>query len=326
MKSTLNAFRGNGGLRCIDEKRPDDVFLVCASYEERTVAVAESLSDDYRCRRGLVYLHRELLENRSKDKFQANITRLHEVLGRHCDRVDEVRGSWLHPRDHFLPLRDALARGAPGLERDAPLITADITTFNRETLLTMMAVIRTQHPDARIRVTYVSPRDHGEWLSRGFRCVRSVIGFPGIQDPARAALLAVLSGFEPERTQKIIEQHEPTRVLLGIGDPPTSMRFLERNVAEQRLILARQEVTEFRFSADDIEKCLGSLERLVGPYVLSHNVTLAPMCTKLSTIAAFLFAERHPEVQVTYCVPGEYNVDDYSSGADSIFVADIPHY
>jgi hypothetical protein len=130
----------------------------------------------------------------------------------------------------------------------------------------------------------------------------------------------VLSGFEPERTSKLIEEHEPSRVLIGIGDPPTDRKFLERNQADQELILARQDVAEFRFPANDIAECRECLEGIIAPYLSDYNVVIAPMSTKLSSLASFLIAEAHPEIQITYCVPGEYNTPDYSRGADSLFV------
>jgi len=49
------------------------------------------------------------------------------------------------------------------------------------------------------------------------------------------------------------------------------------------------------------------------------------MSTKLSTLGALLVAESHPEVQLTYCLPGEYNVEHYSSGARSLFIDYIPN-
>jgi len=176
-----------------------------------------------------------------------------------------------------------------------------------------------------IRIVYVSPKDHGPWLSRGFRAVRTVLGFSGIQQASRPTLLVILSGFEPERALRLIEEHEPKKVLLGIGNPPTADRFRERNKAEQKLILSRQDVEMFDFPADDVDNCRMVLEKLLSPHLRDSNVILAPMNTKLSTLAALLVAEAHPEIQLTYCLPGEYNVEDYSTGAHKIFMTSLPY-
>ena len=111
---------------------------------------------------------------------------------------------------------------------------------------------------------------------------------------------------------------------MGIGDPPTTERFLARNIAEQELVLSRQDVEEFRFATADIHECYTQLRCLVEPCLRESNVVLAPMSTKLSTLAVLLLVEEFPQIQVTYCVPGEYNVRDYSSGADTLFIDGLP--
>lgn len=322
-KWKIEEFRRHGGLGTARDGMPDDVFLVCASYEPRSVALAESLRREYRSKRAIIYVNREFLDGPGGAKTKPNLERLREILIEHCDSVDVAEGSWLDPKAQLLSLRDALVpRHSVGMHE--AMITFDTTTFNREALLTAAILLHVHFPKSPIRAVYVSPEDHGGWLSRGFRCVRNVMGFAGIQQASRSSVLAVLSGFEPERTLKIIEEHEPIKVLLGIGDPPTTHKFLERNVNEQTLILSRQDVESFTFPADNIEECWECLERLLRPYLHEYNLMLAPMSTKLSTLGAFLMAECHPEIQISYCIPGEYNIEDYSIGADNVFVDQIP--
>jgi hypothetical protein len=209
-------------------------------------------------------------------------------------------------------------------EPPVPSVTVDATTFNRESLLVTVLLLRTRFPDSRIRLLYASPAEHGSWLSRGFRAVRNVIGFAGTQYPSRPTLLMVLSGFESERTLKLIEEHEPTLVLLGIGDPPTRKEFLFRNEAEQRLVLARQGVHKFSFPTNDLDACHAALVKELSGYAASHNIILAPMSTKLSTLAALTVCEQYPQAQITYCLPGEYNIDEYSSGVTTIYETMMP--
>jgi hypothetical protein len=149
------------------------------------------------------------------------------------------------------------------------------------------------------------------------------VGFSGLQRTGLPTVLVVLSGFEGDRTLKIIEEYEPSQVLLGFGDPPTIPSFLERNLSEQKLVLARSDVKDFHFAANSIRDCALALEALIGPLLGSANVVIAPMSTKLSTLAAFIVAERHREIQLTYCLPGDYNYSDYSTGTSHIFVEDL---
>ena len=325
IKKEIEEFRRAGGLHTLIEDRPDDLFLVCASYEQRTTAVSECLAESYKAKRGIIYFNREFLNIRSRDHVQRNIDRLSKTLTNICQETACIEGSWLDPKDQFVAFRDGLKWEDSFISEEPLAVTLDITTFNREALLSIIGLIRTYYRSAKIRTVYVSPRDHGEWLSRGFRCVRSVMGFPGIQQFTRSTVVIGLSGFEPERFLKIIEEYEPAKVLLGIGDPPTSSSFLQRNKEEQKLVLSRQDLEDFRFPADNIGDCLDCLENILEPYLSRYNLILAPMSTKPSTVSALLAAERHPEIQIVYCVPGEYNIDNYSEGANRIFIDEIPN-
>jgi hypothetical protein len=141
----------------------------------------------------------------------------------------------------------------------------------------------------------------------------------------RPTVLVVLTGFEPDRVTKIVEEHSPDKVLLGFGNPPTKQSFLERNIAEQRkVVFSKQAIEEFEFPANSIEECYNCLDKILAGCLSINNIILAPMSTKLSTIGAFITVEKHPEIQLTYCVPGEYNTEDYSRGKSTIFVEMLP--
>jgi hypothetical protein len=324
-KWNYELFKSQGGLHPMHDGKPDDLFLVCGSYEERTLAVTQALATSYRSRRAIIYVNRELRETSESNQVESNLQKLYDELQHHSDQVARIEGSWQDPRAQLIALRDALIPVATDDPNQAWSITIDCTTFSRECLLTAMALLRARFPNSNIRVAYVSPVKYGEWLSRGYRTVRNVMTFAGIQQSSRPTLLLVLAGFESERTLRLIEEHEPNKVLLGIGDPPTHEQFLQQNLNYQKLILSRQEVQEFRLPVGDIWTCRRQLDELVSPYLKTHNVVIAPMNTKISTLAVYLIAERYPEIQVSYCVPGEYNTKDYSAGVDNIFIGDIPN-
>lgn len=307
----------SGGLSTMRKRTPDDLFLACASFEQRTSSVADCLAGDYRARKGIIYYNQEFVSNR---KTARNLQKLDKLLRLKCGEIDRINGSLLDPEKQFATLKRAIL----ALDLDSiKAVTVDVTTFNREALLVLMALLRNNCALAKIRVLYVSPIRHGKWLSRGFREVRNIIGFPGIQRAGRSTMLVVLSGFEPDRIRKLIEEHEPRTVLLGFGDPPTERHFLDRNIEEQKILLARQDVERFKFPANSIEKCHRNLTELLEKYLADYNVILAPMSTKLSTLGAYLTAEATQEIQMTYCVPGEYNTENYSEGARHLFIEEI---
>lgn len=315
--------KSSGGIKTATNDVPDDLYLVCASYEPRSVAATESLSLDYKARKGIIYINKEFYSGASSESIRSNIIRLQTILEQRCDSVELAIGSWLDVKSQLEVLKSTLLPAKPEQSKEWTS-TIDITSFNREVLLTSVALLRVGVIRSRIKVIYVSPHSHGQWLSRGFRGIRNVMGLSGIQSPSKQSLLVVLSGFEPDRTIRIIEEHEPRLVLLGLGDPPTNQEFLLRNREEMKLVLARQDVKEFEFPTASIQECLDVLQKLLKNYLQDYNIILAPMSTKLSTIAAFLVAECHPEVQITYALPGEYNTKDYSTGADNVYEDWLP--
>ena len=298
--------------------RPDELIVLCASYEERALTMVQCLSESYKARRAVVYVNEEFLVGARGAPVRKSAYQLVEHVARHCERVDVAEGSLYDPHKQLDALRSNLWLDETHDHQCA--VTIDTTTFNREALIVCCALLKANIRSMAIQAVYVSPIRHGSWLSRGFRSVRNVIGFSGIYDSTQPATLVVLTGFEPERVSKIIEEHEPYRVLLGVGDPPTSPSFLSRNLAEQELILARQNVEEFRFPTTDVKECLKRLKEVTAPFLLDSNVIIAPMSTKMSTLAVWQLAEMCPEIQITYCVPGEYNIVGYSSGSHSVFV------
>ena len=310
-----------GGIAPIDAGQPDDVYLVAASYEPRSIALTGALAPHFRAVTSFVYFNKEFLSSPAAGAIKTAIDHLQQDLGEKSEKVHVVKGSWENAFAQVEAMRDAFGYISAG---QTPLrITIDTTTFNREALIVSLALLTSRFPSARIRALYVSPEHHGDWLSRGYRNVRSIVGFAGIQQASRRNVLIVLTGFEGDRTFKIIEEYEPSQVLLGIGDPPTVSSFLDRNISEHKLLLGRTDVETFNFPANNVAGCVTVLETCLSPLIDSRNLVVAPMSTKLSTLAAFKLAERYSEIQLAYCLPGEYNYSEYSTGTSRVFIEDL---
>jgi hypothetical protein len=313
----IDKLRQDGGIPTIQQNLPDDLFIVCASFEDRTTSATSSLANNYAAKRAIIYFNAEFMEySKTKD----NLEKIQVSLRKHCSNIQTVEGSLNDAQKQFSALKKRILECGFG---EIQRVTIDVTSFNREALLVLMALLRNNYPSALIRVLYVSPMSHGDWLSQGFREVRNIIGFPGLQRPSRPTVLLALSGFEPDRVKKLIDEHEPRLVLLGLGDPPTKKIFLGRNYEEQKTLLVRQDVERFEFPANSINGCASKLEEVVQKYINDYNIILAPMSTKLSTLGAYLMVERHPDIQLTCCIPGQYNMDGYSKGEDLLFTEEI---
>src|SRR5271157_1101348 len=130
---------------------PDNLFLACASFEQRTTSLARCLAEDYRARKAIVYYNQEFISYRGVAR---NLQVLDTALKQKCDEVDKIAGSLIDPKEQFIILSKAIL----SLDLNSiKTVTVDVTTFNREALLVLMELLRNNCESARIRVLYVSP-------------------------------------------------------------------------------------------------------------------------------------------------------------------------
>jgi len=321
----IGEFRELGGLDTIEEGSSDDVFLTCVSYEDRTHTIIDSFSEEYEAEIGIIYINEELLSDDGYDseKIQNNLEEAEEEMSLHCEDIRVIRGKQQDVKIQLNTLKENLANIGKSSQIS---VTLDITTFTRETLLIVLNILRSKDEEVNTRILYVSPEDYGEWLTRGHRKVRNIVGFAGTQEVHNPTLLVILFGFEVDRAINIIEEYEPSKLLLGVGDSPTAEEFLRRNLEEKKsmkLELNRQETDEFRFSANSISECEEALRNQLSNKLDKWDIILAPMSTKISTIGAYRFVQDHEDVQLAYCLPAEYNSEGYSEGAKKVHIDDL---
>lgn len=327
MRRSIEEFKVGGGLNTIVEGQPDDLLLAAYSFEPRSSAIVECLADSYEATLGILYHNEEILNLEGTSPPSPGYDELRYGIADKCREVRSVQGSLIRPGIQLESFMKMFSKR--GFDKaSVRTITLDATSFNRETLLILLGIIEFAFPNSRMRVFYVSPVSYGDWLSAGFKQVRNVIGLAGLQVPGRKTLLVILYGYEHQRALKAIEEYEPAKVLLGFGGTPTEIEFRKRNLEEldkvqMKLVLSQQDVADFEFRADSISHCAQGLEAIIRPYLDSFNIVVAPMSTKLSTIATYLVARRHPQIQVTYFVPGEYNIQSYSDGAKTVFTEEL---
>ena len=119
---------------------------------------------------------------------------------------------------------------------------------------------------------------------------------------------------------------EPSVLSLGTPDPEKghAAEHDEKMQIRKKRWLSHQgaEVTEFSFDGYSIEKCIESIRLAVGEE-MSMNTILAPMNTKVSTLAAGIYALGNPSVQITYAQADVYNHARYSRPAEEVYVFDL---
>lgn len=204
-------------------------------------------------------------------------------------------------------------------------IILDITSFRREELLILVRSVAEYGIELLKRTHFVYSKASwmGSWLSNNVREVRPVIGFPGEVSITKKTHLVLLAGIEHHRALAIIQAYEPYSISLGMvpEDQSVSSEIFERN-RELRDWLTRhfeQVRQEFDFPATDPRELKRKLKQLTAD-LSEFNVVIAPLNTKLSTLAVGALAVSQPEIQLCYAEVDVYNAGRYSEPSEDIFL------
>ncbi len=294
-----------------------DAFICSASFEERSTVVAERLNLQA-ANQTWIAVNREF-EGISRDH-------LNRIVAQVPGQPRVMKLDWSNP----IATADAIAISFMELCTGEPKrVLIDITTFTRESLLILVKFLSTQlRRDDRVEFVYTNAGDYSigdssedKWLSKGIHEVRSVIGYPGDLIPSRKNHLIVLMGFEDERALALIQDSEPARISLGLGDETEQATgpHQETNVSRLRRVCSvLGSVNRFIFKGYDAESTRRTIREVMAQ-ADGFNTILAPMHTKISTLGAAAVALENESVQVCYAQPNRYNVERYSKPGSHFF-------
>ena len=137
--------------------------------------------------------------------------------------------------------------------------------------------------------------------------------------------LVFLVGYEPSRAVGLLDGYRPNLVVACYGVSPRK-RFKWRTIFSEKLherlnVFKQYNSSKMRISTFNVSKIVSKLEEI---YVSAdsngsilyekYNIAVTPQCSKLQTVATYLFCQSHPDIQVVFCLPGSFNPDRYSKG------------
>lgn len=300
----------------------DSILITCASYEDRSTAVALQLSARYRTDHTLIFRSKEYAE---KGTTPQNSRILYDRFGTICKSAPYLIEFCL---DHSIPPLAEFERYCNELQSASAIksVTVDITTFPRQELLMLLRVLDKLPTRPRIRLLYTEPEKYGTetvggWLTRGVRCVRTIPGFGGVQPPSKNNLLIMFLGHEEERAAITWKRHQPKKTVLMIPDP--SYRGELDGIVEKthRPLFAKLSPTEFYppISARGVDEAERAILELWEKYHESYFLVVAPFGTKLQTLGIYNAVKQKRDIQITYAVPAVYNYNNFSAGVGPIW-------
>ncbi len=300
----------------------DSILITCASYEDRSTAVALRLSDKYRAEHTVIFKSKEYAE---KGTTPQNSQILYDKLNTLCQRAPYLIEFCL---EHSIPPLAEFEKYCKQLQSDSSIrsLTIDITTFPRQELLMLLRVLDSLAVRPRSRLLYTEPKEYGTetfggWLTRGVRSVRTIPGFGGVQPPSKKNLLIMFLGHEEERAAITWKRHQPKKTVLIVPDP--SYRGELDGIVEKthQPLFAKLSPTEFYppISARGIDEAERAILDLWEKYHESYFLVVAPFGTKLQTLGIYNAVKQKRDIQITYAVPAIYNYNNFSAGVGPIW-------
>ena len=294
-------------------------LVSCLSFEKRSLVVPELLVGT-RLRRWLCIINEDIETDISEAQEQA--AALAAIAGISIEFLNASK------RDPVI-LADSMARAATIVADDLTWI-ADITTMTHEMLFIIVAAAdEIVEPWKNLDLVYNvaaqysgDDETHSKWISRGIREVRSVIGYPGSWSPGEPTTLLALPGFDTERMRRLVEDVEPDRLIVGIACP-TGNRYpwsAEKNRLIAQKLLSTRDGHTFDYPALNP---LAAIDAVVAQARdLSGNVLLAPLNSKISSVAIAALARRRSDWQVCYAPALVYN-PDYATPSDAFVTCSL---
>jgi hypothetical protein len=287
------------GLNSLPEKI--DFFLMCASYEDRTLTFYDHIEASRISNFKLFYIEEFLKYTES------NIIKYESKFN-----LSKYNLSISSP----ISIADSLIECFSNLENKSNVVI-DISTFTRESLLIILKFLKLNcEKFSEIYLFYRCANVNPELSSR-VKQIRSVLGYMGELEEYRPLHLILLSGFEVLRAKEIIDTIEPDYISIGFGDKERSISQdlfeINKGFTEKIISYYKNEdiLNVFNHSLIDIYEVKKTILELVDANP-DHNFVIVPLSNKMSTIGAGLAALENSKVQLCYSEVESYNTENYS--------------
>jgi hypothetical protein len=299
-----------GNIRLVEENT-DEIFIVCASFEDRTTAVVDSFSEGYKVSASFICKYdeknRTVLRDQNFEKLKnALLQRSRSVIPIICDHHD--------PLDGLSKFRD-LCRSR-GVVLEGKNITIDITTFTKQYLLVLLRFVEKQAPKS-VRLFYSEPEDYAvKWdkpLSYGLIDIVSVPSYGGHFYVEKENLLVLTLGYEGDRAYGIWERFTPHRTIVLIGKPSFKDSWEGRVEEFNRKLISKLPGDSIRYipTLDPFEVSQ-NLDKLIEQYSGKFNISVSPLGPKPQVVGCYLSVRKYLDVQVIYAIP-KFHEEEYFS-------------
>ncbi len=216
----------------------DDLFICCASFEERCVTISQKMAPTFMARFAVIFAFEDNFHKRQAD---TNMFRLQSQLGRKTtDGVFVIRSQKGNPFEGITQLKAIWSRCRPRYQNKS-FITIDISGFPKILILELLHYLVNELKLPLPRILHTTQEYLPTKLTQGVQQVTTVPDYFGTLSLEKKTVLVLFLGFEPERCLAVWKHFNPAKTILLITNPPRheNLNYLEYARTNNEYLLSR---------------------------------------------------------------------------------------
>lgn len=289
----------------LNDKGPDDLFICCASFEERCLSSANTMGVDFLTKYAVIFM---VEDPGFKQEIEHNMYRLQtELRNKTTEGVFVITCQRSNPIEGVSQLENILKQCRLDTE-PGPCITVDISGFTKLYLLELLNYLVDNKKLGMPRILHTTQKYLPTRLTRGIEQITTIPNYYGNPSLEKETALVLLLGFEPDRALSVWKQYNPARTIALITNPPRSgnpdyVKYARENNAD---LLSQPSVSVRDMPADNPLGLKEVLESIYEELEGSYNMVIGPFGTKSQVVGVYLFCAHHHDVQIIYSFPSTY--------------------
>jgi hypothetical protein len=296
----------------------DDIFITCASFEDRTTAIADRFSKNYKVVNSFVFKYDEKNMTNLRD---VNFGKLKSKIEQHSENIFPIICNHHDPLDGVFKIKELLKNNLLTLEDKT--VTVDITTFTKQYILVLFKFIESQKTKS-VRLFYAEPQDYSvKWkkpLSSGLIDIVSVPSYGGHYYAEKENLLILQLGYEGDRAYGLWEKCAPHKTIVLIGKPSFKETW-EGRVEKFNARLLSKLSKDFRYYIATLDpfEVSKNLDNLIKEYSPKFNISISPLGPKPQVLGCYLSVRKYPDVQIIYAIPKSHEEEYFSKKVGKVW-------
>jgi hypothetical protein len=322
-----------------DDYRQVDILVLAAGFEDRAFQILRSVNFDPDMHCVLLKYKNDLQEN---EQAFAGYKRLaHERFGAHRTHIIEVC------LDNIESFSSCLSGLLNDLPRSLYRAAVDVSGCTGYLTCLVLKCLRERFPFGTQKVFYTSAENYHPSFeeyermrakaapndieslpkSMALEMSRNLVleEFAGHRSRDARSCLVIFAGYEIHRSSGVIDAVNPALLLLLYGRPGGTDLDWRTELSKQlhrRFEKNRRTASEVVSTLDPME-AVALLDQYYGYLTDEYDLVISPICSKMNSVAAYIFWERYGEVQLTFPLPIGYDPKHGPIGVDKTYCLDL---